>query len=65
MAAHDIDDCEDQGFSRIEDGCYACPPEWTPGATTPTRPKLEPMHRGGKSYWTCVKCGDNYGEVQS
>lgn len=58
------DDCEDQGFSRIEDGClrFECQ-TWEPDATKPTHPKLEKQERYGLMLWICPKCGSSYGEV--
>ena len=52
------DDCEDQGFSRIEDGClrWECQ-TWEPGATKPTHPEL---FKNDEGFWTCPKCGGNY-----
>ena len=48
-------DCEEQGFSRIEDGCFACAPTFVDGQ--PVRPRIEP--RG--AWLCCVKCGGSYG----
>lgn len=61
-------DCEDQGFSRIEDGCLACLPEFVGGK--PIYPKLvrqkspsnSSLRGGGPLYWVCPKCGGYYGE---
>jgi hypothetical protein len=45
-------DCEDQGFSRIEDGCLACLPSF-PDGKTPVYPKLVKRRRLGKTWWYC------------
>jgi hypothetical protein len=46
-------DCEDQGFSRIRDGCTQC------------RVALLPTegHAGGW-WWSCPRCRGSYGEVE-
>jgi hypothetical protein len=57
-------DCEDTGWSRIEDGCmnWKCQ-TWEPGAKTPTHPKLEKQERHGALFWVCPKCGGSYGHA--
>lgn len=60
-------DCEDQGFTRIEDGCYnwKCA-TWRPLAEVADRPKLviqEYPAGSGKYWWNCPKCGGSYGEA--
>jgi len=57
------DDCEDQALVTT-DVClqWKCQ-TWEPHATTPTRPRLEPVKRYGVAYWTCPKCGGSYGTV--
>jgi len=59
-------DCEDVGWSRIEDGClrFVCQ-TWEPGATTPTHSKLEKQERNGHLWWICPKCGYSYGSVEN
>lgn len=54
-------DCEEQGFSRLSDGClkWECQ-TWGIGATKPTHPQL--VERDG--YWVCPKCGASYGSVE-
>jgi hypothetical protein len=64
-------DCEDQGFTRIEDGCFACLPTFDKKGQ-PVRPKLiqqkspsnASLAGGGPLYWVCSKCGGYYGEVR-
>lgn len=56
-------DCEDQGFSRIEDGCLACLPEFV--NRKPVYPKLEKRERGGAWWWICPKCEGSYGAARS
>lgn len=48
--------CEDQGFSRIEDGCNVWPCQKVPLVQGPN-------HLGRGNYWKCPKCGGYYGEV--
>lgn len=50
------DDCEDQGFSNIEQGCLRWECQTWDG-DTPVHPKLFKNDRG---FWTCPKCGGNY-----
>jgi len=59
-------DCEDQGFTRIEDGCFnsRCL-EWVGRGNNakPVRPKLEKRQRNGSWWWICPKCEASYGAV--
>lgn len=71
-----MDDCEDQGFTKISDGCY----NWKcltwrrlpNGKEVSVRPKFikqkspsnASMRNGGPLYWVCPKCGGYYGEVR-
>ena len=55
-------DCEDQGFGRISDGCATC----TTGAFANGRAvhiTLEKQSYNGGTWWTCPKCGSSYGAV--
>ena len=56
-------DCEDQGYTRIEDGCYVCAPSFDHQGK-PVRVKFEQKDIRGKKYWVCPKCHGNYGEVR-
>lgn len=51
-------DCEDQGVTKISDGCtnWKCA-EWDRLTETKIRPAL--VKRGG--FWVCPKCGGGYG----
>lgn len=55
-------DCEDQGFSRISDGCllFKCQ-TWRRDKLV--RTNLVKVERYGKLWWTCPKCQGSYGEV--
>lgn len=57
-------DCEDQGYSLISDGClkFECQ-TWEPCAKKPTHPKLVKYARYGRLWWTCPKCNGNYGDA--
>lgn len=60
-------DCEDQGFSRISDGCLLFKCQTWKGlgnSAKPVHPKLEKRERLGKWWWTCPKCGGSYGEAK-
>ena len=52
-------DCEDQGFTRLEDGCFVCLPDFVRGK--PVRQKLVKLQRNGSWWWVCEKCGGSYG----
>lgn len=52
-------DCEDQGFTRIEDGCYHCLPTFVGGK--PVRTPMVRVERFGHWYWQCPKCLGYYG----
>lgn len=56
-------DCEDQGFSRISDGClkFECQ-RWR--NNKPTHPRLIKVRRYGTQWWTCPRCKGSYGEVR-
>jgi len=57
-------DCEEQGFSQIEDGCLRTECQtWEPGATKPTHPKLVKRERHGRLWWTCPSCNGSYGDA--
>ena len=68
-------DCEDQGFSNISEGClnFKCQ-TWSGYGNNakPVHPKLiqqkspsnASLKGGGPLYWVCPKCGSYYGEVQ-
>lgn len=58
-------DCEDQGYTRIEDGCYnwKCA-RWD--GDKKVRPALiveEYPIDSGNYWWACPKCGGSYGEA--
>jgi antirestriction protein len=54
-------DCEDQGFSLISEGCFCCLPfAFLDGK--PVRQQLERFERNGIWYWRCPKCEGYYGE---
>jgi len=57
-------DCEDQGFTRIDQGCFnwKCF-TWEQGAGKPTRPKLVQQRHYGVWFWVCPKCDGYYGEA--
>lgn len=62
-------DCEDQGFTRIKDGCFRC---LTIVRGKPVRrqfvkrksPSNSSLPNGGPLYWFCEGCNGYYGEVQ-
>ncbi len=65
-AGPDWHDCEDQGFSRLSDGCLRTECQtWEPGATRPTHPQLVAVTRHGGTWWCCPKCHGSYGEVRA
>lgn len=55
-------DCEDQGVTRIADGCY----NWRCVAFDehgkPVRPQFVRRLVYGTWFWFCPKCGGSYGE---
>ena len=55
-------DCEDQGFSLIEDGClrFQCQ---TWDGNKPAHPKLVKVRHHGKTWWECPTCHYSYGEA--
>lgn len=53
-------DCEDQGFSLISEGCFRCLPTFVD--RKPVRQQLERFERNGIWYWRCPKCEGYYGE---
>lgn len=64
-------DCEDQGFTRIKDGCFKCLPTFD-AKGRPVRPKFikqrstsnASLPGGGPLYWVCPQCGGYHGEVR-
>ena len=59
-------DCEDQGFTRIEDGCFNWRCQTWVGRgnnAKPVRPKLEKRERNGTWWWICPECEGSYGAV--
>lgn len=67
-------DCEDQGFTRISDGCFNFKCQTWEGLgnnAKPVRPKFvkrkSPSNAllpgGGPLYWVCPSCGGYFGEV--
>jgi hypothetical protein len=54
-------DCEDQGFTRISEGCFRCLPTFVEGK--PVRQPLERFERNGRWYWRCPKCEGYYGDA--
>jgi hypothetical protein len=67
-------DCEDQGFSLISDGCLSCV-VWVGlgNRAKPTHPQFiqqrspsnASLPDGGPLYYVCPKCKGYYGEVQT
>ncbi len=55
-------DCEDQGSTRISDGCFVCAPDFDQRGK-PIRPQLVQRERVGRLWWTCQKCEGSYGAV--
>lgn len=61
-------DCEDQGFSRISDGCLKFECQTWKGIgnnAKPVHPALVKVERYGKWWWTCPKCQGSYGEARA
>lgn len=55
-------DCEDQGFTRILDGCFNFKCQtWAPGTDRPTRPQLVEQ----RGFWVCPSCQGSYGAVKA
>lgn len=54
-------DCEDQGFSRLEDGCLACRPEFVNGE--PVYPALVKREVNGHWWWYCPNGHGSFGAV--
>ena len=52
-------DCEDQGFSRLSDGCTACPPAFENGK--PVYPTLVKREHAGQMWWCCPNGHGSYG----
>ncbi len=46
-------DCEDQGFSLLSDGCMRC------------KVQLEKTERLGSWWWMCPRCHGSYGQVDT
>lgn len=55
------DDCEDQGFSLISEGCFKCLPTFENGQ--PVRQQLAQVEHYGKLWWECPICHGSYGQV--
>lgn len=54
-------DCEDQGFTLITDGCFMTKCQvWEKGAHRPSRPQL--IERNG--FYVCPTCSGSYGECE-
>ena len=58
----DSADCEDQGFSAIEDGCQVCVIGFAHGRAI--HPKFIKERRYGTLFWKCPVCGGSFGEVE-
>lgn len=57
------DDCEDQGYGRIADGCASCrTDEVIVRHGVERRKPVALVKQGG--YWRCPCCGGSYGEVR-
>lgn len=56
-------DCEDQGFTKISEGCFKCLPTFENGQ--PMRQKLVQVERRNVWYWECPKCQGSYGMIGS
>lgn len=52
-------DCEDQGFTLISEGCFHCLPTFKDNK--PVRTPLVRVERYGHPYWQCPKCLGYYG----
>lgn len=62
-----VEEDQDQGFSRISDGCASCRTnevEIRAGVEWRKPVQLVKRERGGRECWVCPKCGGNYGEVK-
>ena len=57
-------DCEDQGFTKLSDGCFACLPDFDKRGK-PVRPKIVKKRERGFLLWACEKCGGNYGIIRA
>ena len=57
-------DCEDQGFTDLKDGCFVCLPDFDRRGK-PVRPKIVKKRERGYLLWACEKCGGNYGIIRS
>lgn len=57
-------DCEDQGFTKRSDGCFACLPSFDHRGK-PVRPKIIKKEERGFLLWACEKCGGNYGIIRT
>ena len=56
-------DCEDQGFTKLSDGCFVCLPDFDRRGK-PVRPKIVKRKERGFLLWACEKCGGNYGIIR-
>lgn len=55
-------DCEDQGFTRLEDGCY----NWSCRTFVDgkvVRQQLVKRQHYGEWFWECPKCRGSYGSA--
>ena len=68
-------DCEDQGMTRIADGCFRCPAKVVEIGdgfgklirrkfTKRQSPGNASMRNGGPWYWYCEGCKGYYGEAR-
>lgn len=62
MIIDDSTDCEDQGFTNLDEGClrWECQ---TWDADTAIHPQFVKKEKNGHVYWVCPKCNGYYGEV--
>lgn len=57
-------DCEDQGFSRLSDGCLACLPTFPDGKKA-VYPKLVKREVNGSWWWYCPNGHGSYGAARA
>jgi hypothetical protein len=57
-------DHEDQGYTRIKDGCFSCRPTFD-AKGRPVRPKIVRIYNEAirRWCWICSKCGVSYGLI--
>lgn len=53
-------DCEDQGYTKLADGCSVCV-EWKNGKRV--KINLVKEKRFGQTWWVCPRCQGSYGEA--